>query len=236
IGTEVLFYVVFPLLYPALEAAWQRWGNRALVVAWVAALAIVLGWQTGYHSLYGAWLPNNSFAYGSFVNQLPVFVAGMSWYLAAWRGGGMLPRPGRDVPLAVLLFGICALTLGLELAPFFGLIPSFAALGAVLLGNLLRMSGGEGGWLSALGKVSYSLYIVHFALVWRPSAWLLHSVADVPHAQAMLLVPLYVVEVLLLYPLARIMWRFVEQPANKLGQRLIDSMEKSKESAATAPM
>lgn len=236
IGTEVLFYVAFPLLYPAIERAWTRWGNRALVAAWLASLLVALVWQGGFRVLHGSWLPNNSFAYGAVVNQLPVFVAGIAWYLAAWRGGGMAPRLGRDSALAAVLFGLCAAILGLDLAPLFGLIPSLAALGTVLLGNLLRSGSGEASWLGALGKVSYSLYIIHFALVWRPSAWLLQAVAHVPYAQAALLVPLYLAEVALLYGAARIMWRFVEQPANRLGQRVIEWAEKSSNTAVSPPV
>lgn len=235
IGTEVLFYVLFPLLYPAIAAAWARWGNRALLAAWCGAMAAALCWQIGFRLLYGHWLPNNSFAYGAIINQLPVFVAGICWYLAAWRGGGMAPRLGRDAGLAAALFTACALILGLGLDPFYGLVPSLAALGAVLLGNLLRLGGSGGGWLGALGKVSYSLYIIHFALVWRPSAWLLHAVADVPYAQAALLIPLYIAEVALLYIPARIMASRIEQPANRLGQKLIDWCEKSWKSEVVPP-
>lgn len=235
IGTEMLFYAAFPLLYPALEAAWQRWGNRALLAAFALSLLIAISWQLGFRWCYGRWLANNSFAYCFFLNQLPVFVAGMGWYLAAWRGGGMAPRPLRDLTLAALFFGACWLILGLELFPFGGILPSLAAIGWVLAGNVLRGQGGEGGWLGAIGRVSYSLYLVHFAMVWRPSAWLLQSVADVPYAQAALLVPLYIAEVALLYPIARLVWRFVEQPGNRLGQRLIDWSAKARKSAPQAP-
>ncbi|PKB24933.1 peptidoglycan/LPS O-acetylase OafA/YrhL [Novosphingobium kunmingense] len=235
IGTEMLFYAAFPLLYPALEAGWKRWGNRALIVAFALAVLVAVAWQLGFRLHYGRWLANNSYAYGSFVNQLPVFVAGMGWYLAAWRGGGMAPRPVRDTVLAAVLFGSCWLILGLELLPFNGILPTLAALGWVLFGNVLRGKGGEGGWLGAVGRVSYSLYLIHFALVWRPSAWLLQAVEDVPNAQALLLVPLYVAEVALLYPIARLVWRFVEQPGNQLGQKLIDWSNNPRKPAAPTP-
>ncbi|MFM5885013.1 MAG: acyltransferase family protein [Novosphingobium sp.] len=231
IGTEMLFYVAFPALYPALEAAWQRWGNRALLAAFALSLLVAVAWQVAFRQLYGHWLPNNGYAYGAFINQLPVFVAGMGWYLAAWRGGGMQPRPARDLALAALFFGACWLILGLELYPFGGILPSLAAVGWVLAGNVLRGQGGESGWLGAVGRVSYSLYLIHFALVWRPSAWLLQSLAEVPYAQAALLLPLYVAEVALLYPIARLVWRYVEQPGNRLGQRVIDWAAKPRNSA-----
>lgn len=235
IGTEMLFYVAFPLMYPALEAGWKRWGNRALVAAFAGSVLIALCWQLGYREIYGKWLPNNSFAYGNFVNQLPVFIVGMCWYLGAWRGGGMVASPLRDLVLAALAFGGCALVLGLDLAPLFGLMPTLAALGWMLLGNVMRATVMHSGWLGAVGKVSYSLYIVHFALVWRPSAWFVHSVADIPYAQVALVVPLYVAEVALLYPIARLVSRFVEQPGNQLGQKLIDWGEKSRKTAASLP-
>lgn len=235
IATEVLFYAAFPLLYPLLEAAWKRWGNRALAGAFALSLLVAIGWQLNFHATYGKWLPNNGFAYGSFVNQLPVFVAGMAWYLAAWRGGGFTPRPGRDLALAAVFFAACWLILGLELIPFGGILPSLAAIAWVLFGNVLRGQGAEGGWLGQIGRVSYSLYLIHFAMVWRPSAWLLASVADVPYAQLALMVPLYVLEVALLYPIARLVWRFVEQPGNRLGQAVIDWSAKHRKTAVSTP-
>lgn len=235
IGTEMLFYAAFPALYPVLEAAWLRWGNRALAAAFVLALLVAVGWQFHFHATYGKWLPNNGFAYGFFLNQLPVFVAGMGWYLAAWRGGGMAPRPVRDLTLAALLFAACWLILGLEIIPLGGILPSLAAVGWVLAGNVLRGRGGESGWLGSIGRVSYSLYLVHFAMVWRPSAWLLAGVADVPYAQAALMVPLYVAEVAVLYVIARIVWRYVEQPGNRMGQAVIDWSAKPRNSAPSTP-
>ncbi|WP_296676624.1 acyltransferase [Novosphingobium sp.] len=233
IGTEMLFYLLFPALFPTLSTAWNRWGVKALCAFLAISFALAISWQMLFRLHFGAWLPNNGFAYGAIINQAPVFACGMAWFFAVSRGGlGINAR--RDWALACVVAVACLLILGLEQRPFYGFIPALAGLGAVALGNALRADPREGGWLAAIGKVSFSLYIIHFALVWRPSAWLLKAMAGTPWLQEAALVPLFAAEVAVLYAFARLTWICVEQPANRLARSLIERYDNSKETAISA--
>lgn len=233
IGTEMLFYLVFPALFPALNEAWERWGRKALYGAVAIGFAVAIGWQVLFRVTYGVWLPNNGYAYGAIVNQVPVFACGMAWFFAVTREGlGVNVR--RDSAVAAAATIACWLILGWELRPFYGMIPAIAAIGTLGLGNALRADSRSGGWLAAIGKVSFSLYIIHFALVWRPSAWLLEAMEGTPWLQEAVMVPLFAAEVALLYGVARLTWIVVEQPANRLARSLIERYEKPQETAISA--
>lgn len=225
IGTEVLFYLLFPFAYAALDRAWQRHGRRALVLAFALALLISLGWQGWFRLQNGFWLTNNGFAYGALPTQLPVFVLGMVWYLAGWREGRMRLGLRRNLAGGLILLVACAGVIGGDVKPLFGLLPVLAGGAAVLLGNALHGGWLELPWLEEIGKVSYSLYILHFAVVWRPSAWVLHQTAQSPAAEWAMLVPLFGVDLALLFGAARLTRLWIEQPATRLAAKLLRPSE-----------
>jgi peptidoglycan/LPS O-acetylase OafA/YrhL len=224
IGAEMLFYLIFPWLYGAIEAAWRRWGNRALLAAVGVSLAVMLGWHFGWHAVQGRWIGNTDFGYSALPGQLPVFVLGIAYYLWAWRGGAFAPRPWRDALAALALLAVCAWILVWRQRPLLGVVSTIAGIAAVFAANWLRGLARPSGWLGAVGKVSYSLYIIHFALVWRPSAWLVMAIKDPAVAWA-IAGPLYVLEVWLLYQVAGLTLRWIETPANTLGRRWINRLE-----------
>jgi peptidoglycan/LPS O-acetylase OafA/YrhL len=225
IGAEMLFYLTFPALYPLIERAWQRHGCTALALAVGLSLALALGWHLGWRAVNGRWIGNSDFGYCAMPAQLGVFVMGIAYYLHAWKGGNLAPRAWRDGALAMGLVGIAGWILIARIAPLMGLAPSIAGIGAVFAVNWLRGRGGEGGWLAAVGRVSYSLYIIHFALVWRGGAWLVQGFAGDPRTEWALALPLYLAEVALLYGLGRLTWRYIEEPGNALARRIIARAE-----------
>lgn len=225
IGAEMLFYMAFPALYPLIARAWERFGDRALGIAVGLALVIAVGWNQGWYALNGRWIGNSDFGYCAMPAQLPVFVMGIAYYLHAWKGGGFAPQLWRDGAAAIILLGLATTILVARIGPVMGLAPSLAGLGAVFGFNLLRATTRGAGMLGAIGQVSFSLYIIHFALVWRAGAWLVQSFDGSAVAEWSLLVPLYLAEVALLYGLGRLAWRYVEQPGNDLARRLIRAGE-----------
>lgn len=235
IGAEMLFYLAFPALYLGVRRGWERWGGRALVLAVTVSLLVALGWNFGWRLAMGRWIGNSDFGYCAIPAQLPVFVMGIAYYLHAWKGEGMPRRPGRDAAVALGLLAVCAWVLIARIGPLYGLAPSLAGIGAVFAVNWLRAHEDEGGWLSEVGKVSYSLYIIHFALVWRPGAWLVQSFGGDAQAEWALAVPLYITEVALLYLVARLTLRIIEQPGNALGRRIIALGERRSARPAGSP-
>ncbi len=229
IGAEVLFYLLFPWGYAALARGWRKYGTRALAAAFAVSLAVSLAWQGWFRLWSGHWLVNNGFAYCALPTQLPVFVLGIAWYLAVWRGDHFAPVLRRDLPGGVILLLACAGIIGFELVPLNGLLPVLAGAAALLLGNGLRGGLLCWSWLGEVGKVSYSLYILHFAVVWRLSAWVLHWAARSEVAEWAILVPLYAADVVLLCLAGRITRRWIEEPASRwAGARILRREERCK--------
>ena len=228
IGVEMAFYLVFPALYPAIEALWQRWRGGGLVLALVLAVAIALGFQALWRALSGAPIANNSFAYFFPLGQLPVFVAGIAWYLASLRERRDWP-PALALGLFLTLFAACAAILTVDFVPLIAPLPILAAAAFVALAAWLRPRGGSGGWLAGIGKVSFSLYVLHFALVWGPVRILVRKLGGDPALELAVLVPLYLASVAVLFLAGRISKRLVEDPANAFARRIIERWEKTAE-------
>ncbi|MDP3906844.1 acyltransferase [Novosphingobium sp.] len=229
IGAEMLFYFIFPALYWAVERSWRRFGARVLA-GWMAfALLVALGWHFGYRLETGRWIANNQFPYTVFIAQFPVFMIGIVYYLAAWRGDALAPHRLRDGLLAIAGFSLCSWVIVADVRPLYGVLPTFAGIASVFLANWLRGQNAQGGWLVAIGKVSFSLYVLHFLLVWQPSAWVIWWFEGDPLSEWLIALPLFAINVLVLFWAGRITLRFIETPANNLARALIRRLDKPKE-------
>lgn len=155
------------------------------------------------------------------VYYLPAFLMGM--VLAVW----IAKRDGATFPIPIWLEGAWLVAVVL---PYFFVKEDFAlALGATLLVALLVCGGRVARLLTIapamwLGKISYSLYLVHFPLM-------LFFVSFYPS------IPLWAVIALTLatsLALAEVFYRFVERPGIRLGKTL-GTMAARRGSAAKAP-
>jgi peptidoglycan/LPS O-acetylase OafA/YrhL len=167
IGTEMLFYAVFPALYwlgeRMIDA--RAWIGLAYLV--LASVAVNLALQLHLYSV-SIVITNDSFLYYSLINQLPVFVIGMIAFFVADKA--MLPET-RTMPLTLVLGCITftAITLFLwrmERRPLFAIIPTTAACSFFCLLQLLRIVKFDAPLLSHIGRISYSIYVFHFIFAW----------------------------------------------------------------------
>jgi peptidoglycan/LPS O-acetylase OafA/YrhL len=195
--------LVFPLL---AVAAWRFPRTVAVLtlpIYLVANLSVQqLGVHAPYlegHSLFGALMIT--------LFYLPAFLMGM--VLAVW----VAKRPAAPARIPLWMEGAWLVAVA---APYFFVKEDFAlALGATLLVALI-VCGGRVGWLLArrptlwLGKVSYSLYLVHFPLMLFFVS--LYPALPLPAALAATLVSALV--------LSELFYRFVERPGIKLGKAI----------------
>ncbi|RYF34088.1 MAG: acyltransferase [Comamonadaceae bacterium] len=219
IGTEMLFYAVFPLLFAWSKRFAISRTRLALMVSGGLALNLVLQWcfagPTGV-------MENNSFAYFSLLNQLPVFLVGIA---AFWSHRLDTERPGWQQPalhwLGFALLTAATLLLWKSRWPLaFALIPSVAGLSFVCLLNAVRAWGSHPAWLRAVGRVSYSMYVFHFLFAWLALYLVVpHVPASVP--PAVTLVVGYLVVVALTFLVARVTEQLLERPGIALGSVLV---------------
>lgn len=202
VAVELQFYILLPVLLHAF----RRTPLTALAVVAIAMM--------GRTALYAAHGDLHLFAFCSLLGRIDQFVFG----ILAWR----LVR-GRPIaaPVFALGFGAFLAALhwfdlsggenGLRDAPVWIWWPTIEAMGFALL--IAWYDGGK--WslpkpFAFVGKVSYSMYLLHFVFV-GGLARLAHHLLGEPNVYSMLLLafPAFV----LLLPIAWAGWRLVEMPA-----------------------
>jgi len=147
---EMTFYLAFPLL---LTAFVRRWPSRARWLAWIGIGVPLLAAVGGGDTLYLCW-------------SLLFCGVAVALHESAWRNAC------RRIPAAAVVLAYLAVTTAAMLdvlSPLVAIL-QFGAVTALLLGKCL----GGGQWLArlfasqpmvALGRISYSFYLVHFMIV-----------------------------------------------------------------------
>lgn len=161
IGTLMVFYLLFPLMY-RIYFNENCWWKKYRIVLFPVILTLVSSSLMVISGLgSGTFCENNSVKYFSFINQLPSFFLGFSLYDAVRNDR----RPGLLVPVlflfvAVFLFFaktkvsfiLCPTVMSCAVALFF----LWTTKKEVRLGNL------PGKVLCVLGDSSYSIFLSHF--------------------------------------------------------------------------
>jgi peptidoglycan/LPS O-acetylase OafA/YrhL len=159
IGSEVLYYA----LYPLLAFVWLRWRTGAWLVGlvWVLAGAFGLaGWWSGWLVSYCMWLG------GAMLVELCLrcpSVVGCWWWCVGWcavAGLSVLIQPwGWHVSMVLLSASVVAIFAGLP-------------------GGLFQWRGWRG--LEWVGVRSFSIYAAHMPVMAFLSAWQFHTYGGRP--------------------------------------------------------
>ena len=218
IGVEMTFYVLVPFI-------WHMPGNlvriKALVFAVLPSLLVSL-----YSSRVideGLGIANNTFFYLWFPTQYPVFAVGLIYYFVMLKAH----RASSAHPIACL----CAFIAFFVSAVFMGLIwptsqfvitapfvvaTAFAFLTMGLTGRLKAIL--VNGISISLGKVSFSIYIIHFFVL--DFIKMAAEVLNLSIHSAAMILPLVAFTAAATAMLAVLCKRYVEDPGIALGHRL----------------
>lgn len=171
IGCEFLFYALFPLVFFASrKRVWLLWAmvpaSIAISVAMPPFLEFV-GWKEP--------ISYDSFYYYFIANQWPCFMLGMLYY--------HLRREAWFIRSMIIMAPFAAITLAFlhHSMRWWMLTPTVAAIffvGLTLILERIRRTG----WLAKIGECSFSIYLVHFVVVWstcvlclRKMPWILEN-------------------------------------------------------------
>lgn len=161
IGTEMLFYLIFPVLMIAVS-----YFKRFKLFPYVLPVIAFLATSFTISFLLGHKINNNSFEYFSIVNQLSVFTLGISLHLFyANKNSGLLNIRSRWIATGFLAFSFLSIYIGwiLDSEYAFALVPLLSGISFIFLIELLRRLDSVIFWpLQQIGKRSYSMYIIHF--------------------------------------------------------------------------
>ncbi|HEX5090525.1 MAG TPA: acyltransferase [Nocardioides sp.] len=192
LAVEEQFYLVWPLVFLAVNCLPARWQPRALIAAVVGTALLPLAFKGA-----GMWLHTY---YGSDTRAMPLLVGCLlAWLIHRSRPAPSLPSVAA---LSLALPPLLAATMSTPARTY--LLPQVVAvLTATAIWAATR---GPGlGWLEwpplvLLGRRSYGLYLWHFPALYTAGLWL------GPLATAMVAIPAALA-------LTAASWRFVEQPA-----------------------
>jgi peptidoglycan/LPS O-acetylase OafA/YrhL len=175
VGTEMAFYVCFPLLYWLTRKVKNNY--FLLLLLPLGALAVNLVVQTVMQWEVG----NSSFIYFNLINQMPAFLVGIALF---WlEKSGALQRLNWKADLLGLgFFSLASMILWkLNLPYAFSLTPLMSGMSFIFLYDLFAKNTRlNASFLVKMGRVSFSAYLFHFIFSWRGSeflAALLHETA-----------------------------------------------------------
>jgi peptidoglycan/LPS O-acetylase OafA/YrhL len=200
IGVEILCYTLFPLALLAVRRL-EPIGCAAILLMMAAIerhvhSELVWGWPAVARGLAG-------FGLGMVVQQMAV-----------------LMRPPRASVASLIEFGAL---LGILLAVVFRDLRVIPLFGALLIWGLAAERGIaaralRAGWCVWLGRISFSLYLLHPTLVGLAFVWLPPNHLPFGHNLQAMVWTLGILALLL--AVSTLTWRWVEEPARRLGVRL----------------
>lgn len=220
VSCEVSFYAALPLLLWVIQG--RLW--RALALTAAANLAVQLAARHGMAQHAWSYVPQ----YINPLTQAPVFLCGITAALVVQRV--YVPRlPGAAYALlALAIAGVPFSPLGewhlLHHLPFAALSAAAVCLSAAHPPRLFA-----GAVLRRIGEVSYSMYLVHFALL-APSLWLAERLAP---ADGWLTLALHVLLTgSAAFLAATVLHRWVEMPGIRLGAALCHRLPQPRRAVA----
>ncbi len=164
IGTEMAFYVVFPLLFNFVRGLVAK-GVYRLVIFICCIVLFNFSSQMFFLVDTQFEISNNSFVYFNLMNQLPVFLVGFVAFYVANPNEKLAPT--HVSILFFLLFTAASLFFWKQKNPlYFALIPTVSAFSFLFLLNALRGVCFGKSIILRIGQVSFSMYIFHYLLTW----------------------------------------------------------------------
>ncbi|HUC81454.1 MAG TPA: acyltransferase [Flavisolibacter sp.] len=208
IAIEMTFYLLLPLLCRVIKNA-----NAALVLFAVSTLFATLLEQLLHHT----FLHNNEYLFYYFPNQLPVFSLGIFAYFVVRDGLPTLPlRTVALLGFMVLVYSFAAFSKHISLSIGYAIF-------LILLANKPHKLVANR-ILTETGKVSFSMYLVHFAIMHWMFVWHWQQLFTVNDAASAVLnfVCSFALLFILSFAISTLLYRCVELPFQQFGKRLIN--------------
>lgn len=200
IGVEFLFYLIFPFIFKMVHGS-----LRAMSIALVISIFLSLVLYSYLVFYAGVNVHAYSLGYWNFINQAPVFIVGFLLYFNFFNA----KKEHSTIVLCLLFFGATIVSLVLYLLkPLFAtvFIPVASAISFYALACLFSRYGFLAHRvLREIGKVSFSMYLIHFFVMDIVIGFGFNVLA--PNVQ---LLVNYCVVTLMTYCIARITYTYIE--------------------------
>jgi peptidoglycan/LPS O-acetylase OafA/YrhL len=224
IGAEMAFYALFPTLFRLFSWAHSKWGMLPLYGLIIISILFNTTVQVVIGRFLSVELISDPFIYRNLINQLPVFLLGMTIFFHHQYNHGL------QVPIVAQSIIFAGLTLFLELLfddkqPWILVtVTVCSGISFVVLLNILKELNYSNKMLEEIGKVSYSMYIFHFGFVWFLVPGLKMNLEGLvePH---LLLILSFIIAVASTFWVAKLSYKYIESPGILLGKYLIAKLQ-----------
>lgn len=213
VSVEFLFYFTLPFICQKIKSF-----NSALVLFLLTLLfAVIIDPFVKAHTHYPDFHEYNFFI------QLPVFPLGIMAYFYLNRNQHEI-KPFAWGFTAILILVFCYVSVPKNI--MFSLV--FVLL--LIIQNKYRFRAFSNKLLASIGKVSFSMYLVHFAVMYLFNRFHFSHVIGVSGFETCLLnfILMYIIVAVLTYIISSITYRIIELPGQNLGRKIIKKIEPTK--------
>lgn len=221
IGVEMVFYVMFPVLYRWICLC-ERPVRRALYAFFVVLIGNII-LQIGVSVMCPGLVGVNRFMYYCIGNQLPVFLVGIICYVQSRQrrsvSGSSMSFPAQLATIGVL----SGLSLSLIYSRYIvasALLPGISAIAFYFVLGFMKATEGRWTILASIGRVSYSMYIFHFTFAWYVAPRLQSHYLFYSHPVVKLIM-CFVLSVIASFALALATEKWIEKAGIELGSRIV---------------
>lgn len=224
IGTEMAFYLLFPILFKIFNHTYKQYGVLALYGLVGLSICGNISIQLALQQFGSIEINDNSFIYYNLINQLPVFLLGMTIFF----------QHQQETPLKLSILAQATIFIAITIAGVILLpnkqywlvatfIPVIAGISFVILLNILRELKYSNIFLEKIGRVSYSMYIFHFMFAWYlvPGIRLILKKGILPE---LLLVFSMILVIGMTFFVARFSQAYIEKSGVWVGKTLISKL------------
>jgi peptidoglycan/LPS O-acetylase OafA/YrhL len=223
IGTEMAFYALFPLLFALFSWAYQQWGILSLYSLVGLSICLnILGQLTIEHFL-SISIVNNGFIYFNLINQLPVFLLGMTIFFHHQNRTPLLCPVSVQIGCFIAMTIVVAIAIQQPQNWILRIIPVCSGISFMLLLNILKESNYSNSFLEQIGRVSYSMYIFHFMFAWYLVVGIVMLLGKEILPEFVLIFSVVLVTGLT-YSIAKLSQKYIEIPGIQLGKILISKL------------
>lgn len=216
IAIEMIFYAIIPLLFIFIKNIRIAFWSFIASIIFAAFLFLFLQKNVLINDL-GIW---RAFTYFNFIAQLPVFLLGvLFFYVIKNKEDGVLDVSEIKYPLVIFAF---ILLLNVS----FGFIQNHILISFSFFLIAFSLSQAESVLVNKLtcflGKISYSMYLTHFPILFL--MWKL-NLLDIIDKQMINFGLRYAILILLTAGVSYLTYRFIELPGITLGKKVIAFFE-----------
>lgn len=227
IAVEMIFYLLIPLLFRKINTL--KRGIIFLLSCIGHSLLLKIGLRffiTNYTSIEYAPL-ESWFLYFWLPNQLPVFAMGILLYLLLKNKPSFALQPATiNILLVTALSALVLIIIGSFYFNIYFLYSEHLLISLVFALFVFILSQKRipffvNKYTMALGKVSFSLYLVHFIVI-RFAAYAVNRIIDNSYIA---LLSIFILTVLIGYLISHQLYQLIELRGMKMGKKLIDKLK-----------